>query len=272
MTLLKNDKNNVLTIKTVQISAFRVLMVALKDILLETNITFQADGMRIVNMDKSHTILVHLFLQACNFEFYECLKEKITIAVNMFHLFKLISSIDNNETLTIYIEKDDYNDGIVEYLGLRFENSEIKQYKIQKLKLIEPDQDELNLPDVNYNSIINLPSSDFQKLIRDLSNISEKLEIKSVQNTLIFKCNGTFAEAEIIRSESEGHLEYIHKQQSDEIIQGEFSLKNLSYFIKCTNLCNQIDVYLGNNLPLIIKYDVATLGELKLCLATLPST
>ena len=44
MTLLKNDKNNVLTIKTVQISAFRVLMVALKDILLETNITFQADG------------------------------------------------------------------------------------------------------------------------------------------------------------------------------------------------------------------------------------
>ena len=74
-------------------------------------------------MDKSHTILVHLFLQACNFEFYECLKDKITIAVNMFHLFKLISSIDNNETLTIYIEKDDYNDGIVEYLGLRFENS-----------------------------------------------------------------------------------------------------------------------------------------------------
>lgn len=271
MTLLKNDKNNVITLKSVQTSVWRVLFAALKDILLETNICFTPDGMRIVNMDKSHTILVHLLLQSCNFEFYECKKEKITIAVNMFHLFKLISIIDNNETLTMYIEDEDYNDGIVEYLGLRFENPEIKQCRIYKLKLIEPDQDELKLPDVMYNSIISLPSSDFQKLVRDLSHLSEKLEIESVQNTLVFCCRGEFAEAEIIRSENEGHLEYIHKQQSDEIIQGEFSLKSLGYFIKCTGLCNQIDVYLGNNLPLIIKYDVGKLGELKLCLAPLPS-
>ena len=41
---------------------------ALKDILLETNITFQKDGIRIINMDKSHTILAHLHLNAENFE------------------------------------------------------------------------------------------------------------------------------------------------------------------------------------------------------------
>jgi len=68
--------NNILTIKTVQIAPFRTLMTALKDILLETNITFQPDGMRIINMDKSHTILAHLFLEAPNFELYECKKEK----------------------------------------------------------------------------------------------------------------------------------------------------------------------------------------------------
>ena len=68
--------NNVLTIKTVQIAPFRTLMTALKDILLETNITFEPDGIRIINMDKSHTILAHLYLAAQNFEFYECKKEK----------------------------------------------------------------------------------------------------------------------------------------------------------------------------------------------------
>ena len=47
---------NVLTIKTVQIAPFRTLMTALKDILLETNISFEPDGIRIINMDKSHTI------------------------------------------------------------------------------------------------------------------------------------------------------------------------------------------------------------------------
>ena len=267
--------SNVLTIKTVQIAPFRTLMTALKDILLETNITFTKEGIKIINMDKSHTILAHLFLKAENFEEYHCNKSKIIIGVNMFHLFKLINTIDNDDTLTIYIENDDYIDGIVEYLGLKFENGDIKQQKIQKLRLIEPENEELAVPDIKYSSILNLPSVDFQKIIRDLSCISDKIEIKSIATNngseLIFKCSGGFAQAEIRRTENNGTMEYISKQENNKIIQGEFSLKNLSYFIKCTNLCNQIEIYLENDLPLIVKYNVASLGEIKLCLAPLPS-
>jgi proliferating cell nuclear antigen len=270
--LLSQTDGNVLTIKTVQIAPFRTLMTALKDILLETNITFEPDGIRIINMDKSHTILAHLYLAAQNFEFYECKKEKIIIGVNMFHLFKLINSIDNDDTLTIYIENTDYVDGIVSHLALKFENGEIKQCKTQKLRLIEPEPEELEYPDVKFASIINLPSADFQKIIRDLSCISDKLEIKSVGNELIFKCQGQFASAEIHRAESDGSMGFILKQDSSKVIQGEFSLKNLGYFIKCTNLCSQIEVYLENDLPLVVKYDVASLGSIKLCLAQLPST
>ena len=264
-------KDNVLTIKTVQIAPFRTLMTALKDILLETNISFSADGIRIINMDKSHTILAHLFLEADNFELFDCKKEKIIIGVNMFHLFKLINSIDNDDTLTIYIENSDYTDGIVSHLTLKFENGEIKQCKTQKLRLIEPEPDELQYPDVTFSSIINLPSSDFQKIIRDLSCISDKLEIKSVGNELIFKCCGQFASAEIHRAETDGNMGFILKQENSKIVQGEFSLKNLGYFIKCTNLCSQIEVYLENDLPLVVKYDVASLGSIKLCLAPLPT-
>ena len=267
-----STNNNVLTIKTVQIAPFRTLMTALKDILLETNISFQPDGIRVINMDKSHTILVHLYLAASNFEFYECKKEKIIIGVNMFHLFKLINSIDNDDTLTIYIENNDYFDGIVSHLALRFENGHIKQCKTQKLKLIEPELDELEVPDVKFSSIINLPSADFQKIIRDLSCISDKLEIKSVGNELIFKCQGQFASAEIHRAEADESMKFILKQDSSKVIQGEFSLKNLSYFIKCTNLCPQIEVYLENDLPLVVKYNVACLGEIKLGVVPLPST
>ena len=262
--------DNILTIQTIQIAPFRTLMTALKDILLETNITFTPQGIKIINMDKSHTILVHLFLGAQNFEYYECKKEKIVIGVNMFHLFKLINTIDNDDTLTLYIEKGDYVEGIVHHLGLRFENGEVKQCKTQKLRLIEPDNEELEVPDVQFTTILNLPSSDFQKIIRDLSIISDKLEIKSVGNELIFECDGQFAKAEIRRSETEGHMGFTQKNDS-KTIQGEFSLKNLGYFIKCTNLCNQIEMYLENDLPLIIKYNVASLGEIKLCLAQLPS-
>ena len=263
--------NNILTIQTVQITPFRTLMTALKDILIETNIIFEKRGIKICSMDKSHTILVHLFLDASKFEKFECEKNKIIICVNMSQLFKVINTIDNDDTLTIYIEEDDYHDGIVQNLCLKFENSTIKQFKTQKLRLLDPDPEELNIPSVQYSYIINLPSTDFQKIIRDLNGLSDKVEISSVGSELIFKAIGLFAEAEIRRTESDGTLEFLHKEKTkNNIVQGEFSLKNLIYFIKCTNLCNQIEMYLENNKPLIIKYNVASLGELKLCLAPLP--
>ena len=266
-----NTQNNVLTIKTVQIAPFRILITALKDILTDTNIIFTKEHIKIINMDKTHTILVHLLLKAENFEFFNCKYDRIIIGVNMLHLFKLISSIDNDDTLTLYIENEDYVEGVVHELGLKFENGDIKQSKIQKLRLIEPELEELEIPDLIFSSVINLPSSDFQKIIRDLANISDKLEIKSVDNELIFKSVGQYAKAEIRRTESENSMQFLQKENSNEIIQGEFSLKNLIYFIKCTNLCSQIEIYLENNRPLIVKYNVASLGELKLCLASFPS-
>ena len=130
----------------------------------------------------------------------------------------------------------------------------------------------LDVPDVEFSSIINLPSSDFQKIIRDLSNLSDRLEIKSVGNELIFKCQGPFATCEITRSESDSVTEFVKSQDDSKVIQGEFSLKNLGYFIKCTNLCNSSEMFLENDLPLIVKYSVASLGTIKLCLAPLPSS
>ena len=54
---------------------------------------------------KSHTILAHLFLDAEKFEYYFCKYPKIVIGVNMFHLFKLINSIDNDDTLHFILMK-----------------------------------------------------------------------------------------------------------------------------------------------------------------------
>lgn len=276
MAAYTSNTNNVLTVQTVQIAPVRTLMTALKDILLETNIMFTPEGIKIINMDKSHTILAHLSLHADRFEFYQCKKDKVVIGVNMLHLYKLINTIDTDDTLTIYIDEADYTDGVVQYLGLKFENGDIKQQKVQKLRLIEPEVDELAVPDVKFSSVLNLPAADFQKIIRDLSCISDKIEIRSIATPegaeLIFKCRGAFAEAEIRRAESDGSMEYVQKQEEHKIIQGEFSLKNLGYFIKCTNLCNTIEIYLENNLPLVVKYNVASLGEIKLGLAPLPSS
>jgi proliferating cell nuclear antigen len=265
-----NEANNVLTIKTVQIQPIRNMITAVKDILTDATITFTKDGMKIINFDKTHTILLNVMLYSNRFEQYDCGPDKIIVCANTLHLFKVISTMSNDDTLSMYIDKADYHDGIVSHLGLQYDNGDIKQCYSQKLRLIEPDMEELVVPDVEYSTVINLPSSDFQKIIRDLNGISDRIEIKSVGNDLIFSCEGNFASSRIFRSESDGNMEFIQKTDASVIIQGEFSLKSLSHFIKCTPLCSHLEMYLGNDLPLIVKYDVASLGEIKLCLAPLP--
>ena len=107
-------------------------------------------------------------------------------------------------------------------------------------------------------------------LPRGPNGISDRIEIKSVGNDLVFSCDGNFASTKIFRSQSDGNMEFVQKSDASVVIQGEFSLKSLSHFIKCTPLCSHLEMYLGNDLPLIVKYDVASLGEIRLCLAPLP--
>ena len=265
-----NEENNVLTIKTVQIQPIRNMITAIKDILTDATITYTKDGMKIINFDKTHTILVNVVLHSHKFEQYECKPDKIIVCANTLHLFKVISTMSNDDTLSMYIDQSDYHDGIVSHLGLQYDNGDIKQCYSQKLRLIEPDMEELVVPAVEYTTVINFPTSDFQKIIRDLNGISDRIEIKYVCNDRIFSCEGNFASSRIYRSESDGNMEFIQKSDASVIIQGEFSLKSLSHFIKCTPLCSHLEMYLGNDLPLIVKYDVASLGEIKLCLAPLP--
>ena len=65
----------------------------------------------------------------------------------MVHLFQLLNDTIENETaLTIYIEKSDYINGSMLHLTLKYENNDATQQKIQKLKLLEPHQEEYLYP------------------------------------------------------------------------------------------------------------------------------
>jgi proliferating cell nuclear antigen len=264
-----SPSQRVLEIQTVQVSPIRNMITALKDVLTDSTITFTKQGLKIINFDKSQTILVSVVLHANQFESYSCIPDKIVVCANTLHLFKVISTMSNDDTLTIYIDAEDYHDGVVSHLGLQYDNGDIKQCYNQKLRLIEPDIEELAIPDVDYSIIINMPTTDFQKIVRDLNGISDRIEIKSVGNDLIFSCEGNFASSRIFRSQSNGSMEFMNKPDASLVVQGEFPSKSLSHCIKCSPLCSNLELYLGNDLPLIVSYQVASLGTIRLLLGPL---
>jgi len=244
-----------LEIKTVQAVAFKVLVEALKELLTDTCIEFDETGMKILAMDTSHVVLVHLKLDASKFELYHC-EGRISVGINMLNLHKLIKTINNNNTLSLYIDRDDVN-----HLGIKIENSEKNSRTTYKLNLMDLDHQEITVDPTDFTEVVTLPSCDFQKICRDMHNLAEHMEIRSIQSQLVFSCKGDFCSQETIICDSGG------TGTGGEIVQGVFSIKHLVLFTKCTNLCTTMDLYLKNDYPLIIRYDVSSLGSIRLALA-----
>ena len=250
-----------MNIKTEQAGAFRILIEALKEILTEGNFIFDETGIKLMAMDSTHSILIHMKLECDNFEFFHCPK-KMTVGVNMLNFFKLIKTMNNAETLTLFIEKENENK-----LGILINNSEKNSQTVYKLNLLDINDDNIKIPPAEFETELSLPSGDFQKIIRDMVNIGEHIEIKSIGSQLLLNCSGDFASQETTLGETNNGLKFNQISPEELPIQGIYSLKYLVLFTKCTGLCNQINLYIKNDYPLVIRYAVASLGNIKLCLA-----
>lgn len=257
------NTNRKMELMTVQSSAMRTLVESLKDLLTDTVIEFDEKGMKIMTTDTSRTVLVHLWIDGNKCESYHC-DQKLSIGVSMGELHKIFKTITNNDTLTLFVDSNDIN-----HLGIKIENFEKNAKSEYRLRLLDLGHEKLAADPMRFDSVITLPSADFQKICRDMHQLGvEVMEIKDVQNQLIFSCEGDFCTREtVLCDKNNGMYNIGQKKNAHDIVQGVFSIKYLLTFTKCTNLCNTVDLMLKNDFPLVVRYGVASLGEIKLCLA-----
>lgn len=258
-----NENGNLFEIRTVQSGAFRTLIEALKEILAEANLEVDPTGLRVIDVDETHTVLTYLRLHSERFEYFFC-PVNFVIGVNMMYLFKLIKTLNNSDTLTLFLPASNPNK-----LGIRAENADKLTTNTWMMKLFDTNVENIELPNITFSNIINMPSGDFQKICRDFNALADKMEITSSNSDLIFRCIGDFVDGEtVILSENRAGVKMQKTSATtSEIVQGIFELKYLIMFTKCTNLCQSIELYLKNDYPLILRYLVANLGEVRLVLA-----
>ena len=264
--------SKIVDIRTVQAVPFKTMAEALKEILVDINIEFTETGLKIMEIDATQSVLVHLVLEASQFQIYTCTK-RIIVGVSIINLFKLIKTITNNDILQLYIEENDEN-----ILNICIENSEKKYCTKYQLNLLEIDYNEYECPSKKFECQIILPSQCLQKICRDMGNLSDIVEVQVINNSLVFKCEGDFAKQETVFKETENitnkegiptgdNIIFKENENAPDIIQGYYSLKHLISFTKCTNLCQSLEIYINNNYPLIIVYDIGNMGKLTLCLS-----
>mgnify|MGYP003338601772 FL=1 len=233
----------------------------LRDLLTEGNLECNEDGIKLLSMDPSRSVLVHLNLQVDGFESYKC-EQPLVLGLNLEDFFKIIKNMENSDTLRLFVSKSDTN-----VIGIERFNKDENIYNTIYQSLMDIELQNPTIPPAKFDNVIIMNSSRFQKICREIFQFSEQIEITSVGNQLIFRGCNSNVKQEIKIKPTPDCMHYEENETSDKIVQGVFDLKYLVQFSKCANLDKNIRIHFKNDYPIIIQCNVASLGIIRLCLA-----
>jgi proliferating cell nuclear antigen len=280
--------------QTVKTNDFKSIFDSLKDVLFETNITVDEDGLTIVNSDKSDTAMITVKLDANKFDKYYCAK-KLRIGIMVISFYKYLRCVTTDDVLTIYMEKNttrnvDNESKIIIRLDNEKKNKMINNIfmlsevdineKIMELSMQNQEDDYL----CKYDFVITMPSGEFQKTVKDIYNISDEEESEILilchNNVLSFKYKGDIGERVISHTindvdpdeddddEHDKHdtTTFRHIESDNNVFQGLFKLKFLHMSSKCTSMGSTMEICMKNETPLRISFKSGDLGCLQIIL------
>jgi proliferating cell nuclear antigen len=252
--------------KTIQSNSIKTLVEGLKDLIKDVHLYFNDEGIQIITVDGQLVAIIHVKLIASRFEVFHC-KSPISIAINIKSLHTLLRTISNNDVIAMYIDRDNETK-----LHIVIENAEKNFRDISSLKLLDINDSRYVIPNMEFDFVIKMPSSDFQRMCKDLGNIADTVVIKNEDDKFIMEVDGDIGSKRIVIGEkTENGIKF--KKNSEHNVSGEFDLRYLQLFNKNANLCASIEIFLKKDNPLIIIFNVASLGSLKFALAPkTPST
>lgn len=134
---------------------------------------------------------------------------------------------------------------------------------------MEIDSQQLGIPDTEYKCSIKMPSSEFQRIVRDLQVIGDTCTIACTKEGVRFSVNGAIGTGNILlRSnaspEKEDEQVVIDMEEPVEL---NFALRYLNFFTKATPLSGSVLINMSPEVPIVVEYPIADIGHIKFFLA-----
>ena len=230
---------------------------ALKDIVTEASWNATSDGLSLQAMDDSHVALVQLTLRADGFEKYRC-DRNISMGINMSSFSKLLKCASNDDIITLKADAD----GTADVLEMLFESPRGEKESNYEMKLVDLDCDQLGIPEQEYSCTVKMPSIQFAKICRDLSQIGETLVITCTKSGVQFMSKGDLGSGTVKLNQTDEVSVEI-----SEPVQLTFGIKYMSLFTKATPLSDKVVLSMSNDIPLVIEYKIEDMGFIKYFLA-----
>merc|ERR1712001_89640 len=125
------------------------------------------------------------------------------------------------------------------------------------LKLMQIESEHMEIPEQHYRVTAKMPSAEFQKICRDLKEFGETMQIKASKEGIIFSVQGDVGGGNVMLKprESEKPEEKV-TLTVHEPVTATFALRYLVNFAKAAPLCGVVELGLGPDAPLLVKYDL----------------
>jgi proliferating cell nuclear antigen PCNA len=258
-----------LTTKYVQ--KIKNLIDSLKEIMIETNIEFSSQFVKISKLNSINSIccLVTLSHEELNRNgnTYECAypeTKPLVIGINLLHLSKILKTISSDNILEFEVNETNKN-----VLQIKVETDARLEVSTYSMNLIEVNEEQMAIPDVQFDAIVKIESKYLQKQIKDINTLDSKyVDLKAFNNQLIITGSGGFIRRETIVEEPDASLsKCIHNtikmvsQMPNQICQGKYSTKDLLCLSKFTNLAKYFNLKLKNDVPLVVEIPVEFFGN-----------
>jgi len=244
-----------------QASVLKRVVEAIKDLVQDCNFDCNDTGIALQAMDNSHVALVAMLLRADGFSPYRC-DRNIALGINLNSLAKVLRCAQNEDMITLKALDT------VDSLHLVFESTENDRISEYDIKLMDIDQEHLGIPETEYAAAITLPSAEFQKICRDLSQLSESVSIEANKECVKFTCSGDIGNGSVaLRSHKNVEKPELSTNiELTEPVSLTFSLKYLVNFCKASSLSSTVTLSLAGDVPLLVEYKMDN-GYLRFYLA-----
>lgn len=219
-------------------------------------------GIRIMAVDNYQTILIYVKLESEQFKKFYVKPNQYSVGIDLVQLHKFIKTVDKESFMRIYIEKGDEQN-----IGFQLHNYADNSSTDYKQKLLDIDDNTKKLPqETNFEMTTAMHTAKFKKICGEMNGFSEYVEIECTAKEITFRCQGDSNRYVQTFKHSEEGVRISCLQNNNNkglmMVQGIFNLKHLISLGKCTNLCNEMQLYLKNDYPIFLHYTIGLLGKM----------
>jgi len=224
-------------------------MGAMKDLCKDVNFDCSEKGLQVQCMDSSHVALVSLLLRESAFSEFKC-ERPTSLGMNVESLSKILKMCSPNDSLKVR-----YQSG-ADVVSFQCEGGEDRIADFD-LKLMQIESEHMEIPEQHYKVTVKLPSSEFQKICRDLREFGETMQIKASKEGITFSVQGDVGAGNVMLKPREAEKpEDKVTLTVHEPVTATFALRYLVNFSKAAPLCGSVELGLGPDAPLLVKYDL----------------